>query len=87
MNKKTYLIISIISFIFSGISLGITMLFALVGNFMCGKPFYMISGSDGPIPSCTPIFNTDFKWIILFGGILLIVGIISIIVYKKGSKR
>lgn len=85
MNKKTYLIISIISFIFGGISLGITMLFALVGNFMCGEPFFMISGSNGPIPSCVSIFNTDFAWLLFAGIVLILVGTIFIILYKKNK--
>lgn len=50
---------------------------------MCGKPFYMISGSDGPIPSYVSIFNTDFIWFLFIGIGLILVGTIFIVLYKK----
>ena len=84
--KKLILIISI-----SLISLGIItnvlfLIFSLFGSFFCGKMFYMIYGSNGPIPSCVSIFNTDFVYMLLVGIIVLIVGIILIFFYKKYKK-
>ena len=84
--KKLILIISI-----SLISLGIItnvlfLIFSLFGSFFCGKMFYMINGSNGPIPSCVSIFNTDFVYMLLVGIIVLIVGIILIFFYKKYKK-
>lgn len=87
MKNKKYLILSIISFVLGGGSFAIVVLFGLFGTFMCGKPFYMISGSNGPIPACASIFNTDFIWVILISVILLIAGITLMVVYKKGVKK
>ena len=88
MNKKSYLIISIISFILGVINCGIVILFSLFGSFMCGKPFYLINGSNGPIPACTSIFNTNFLWLFIIGICLLVFGIIFTILYKyrKGKQ-
>lgn len=83
MNKKSYLVISIISFILGVINCGIVILFSLFGSFMCGKPFYMISGSNGPIPNCVSIFDTNFVWVLIMGFILLIVGILFLILYRR----
>lgn len=81
--KKSYLVISIILFILGGINCGIVVLFSLFGSFMCTKPFYMISGSGGPIPSCISIFKTDFVWPLLVGVVLILLGIIFVILFKK----
>lgn len=85
-NSKI-LVFSISTLILGGICLGITLLFGLFGSFMCGKPFYMISGSNGPIPSCIPIFSTDFVWFLFIGIGLILVGIVFIILYKKDKEK
>ena len=83
MKKKVSLILSIILIILGAISSGIVLLFGLFGSFVCGKPFYMISGSDGPIPTCVPIFSIDFVWPLLLGVGLILIGVIFIIFRRK----
>jgi len=87
MKNKKYLILSIISFILGGLSFGIVVLFALFGGLICGKPFHIISGYDGPIPVCTSIFNTEFIWPFIIGICLLCVAIIFIITHKNNYKK
>ena len=87
MKNKKRLILSVISFIFGGGIFGIVILFGLVGSLLCGKPFYIINGSNGPIPSCTSIFNTDFIWPFILGIVLLIIGIVFLIAHKRGNKK
>lgn len=82
-NKNIYLVLSIIAFVLGGVNCGIIILFSLFGNFMCGKPFYMINGSNGPIPNCVSIFDTDFIWVLTIGFILLIIGILFLILYRR----
>lgn len=86
MKKIVSLVLSIVLIVLGAISSGIVLLFGLFGSFVCGKPFYMISGSDGPIPTCVSIFSTDFVWPLLLGIGLLIVGIILMFIYKKINK-
>lgn len=83
MKKKVGLILSIILIVLGAISSGIVLLFGLFGSFVCGKPFYMINGSDGPIPTCVSIFSTDFVWPLLLGGGLILIGVILIIFRRK----
>ena len=83
MKKKVGLILSIILIVLGVMSSGIVLLFGLFGGFVCGKPFYMISGSDGPIPTCVPIFSTDFVWPLLLGIGLILIGVILIIFRRK----
>ena len=83
MKNKKYLIISIIAFVLGGMSCGIVILFTFFGSLLCGEPFYMISGSDGPIPSCTSIINTDFIWPLAIGFVLLLTGILFYFIWKK----
>lgn len=86
MKKKVSLVLSIVLIVLGAISGGIVLLFGLFGSFVCGKSFYMISGSDGPIPTCVSIFSTDFVWVLLLGVILLITGIVLIVIYKNKNK-
>ena len=86
MKKIVSLVLSIVLIVLGAISSGIVLLFGLFGSFVCEKPFYMISGSDGPIPTCVSIFSTDFVWPLLLGIGLLIVGIILMFIYKKINK-
>ena len=86
MKKKNYLIVPTILLILGTGSLGIVVLFGLFGGFVCGKPFHIINGSNGPIPACTSIFNTDFIWPLIIGICLLSVGIILMIIYKKRNR-
>lgn len=83
MKKKIYLIISIISYIFGVGICGIFVLFSLFGSLLCGKPFYIINGADGPIPICTSIFITDFVWVLIIGIVLLLIGTIFMILKTK----
>jgi len=87
MKNKKYLILSIISLVLGGGSFGIVVLFGLFGSLVCGKPFHIINGSNGPIPACTSIFNTDFIWPFLIGICLLSVGIIFIFIHKRNYKK
>lgn len=87
MKNKKYLILSVISFVLGGGSFGIVILFGLFGSLLCGKPFHIINGSDGPIPACTSIFNTDFIWPFILGIVLLIIGIVLLIVHRRGNKK
>ena len=83
MKKKVGLILSIVLIVLGAMSSGIVLLFGLFGSFVCGKPFYMISGSDGPIPTCVPIFSTDFVWPLLLGIGIILIGVISLNLRKK----
>ena len=76
-------ILSVILIVLGVINSGLFLLFGLFGSFICGKPFYVISGSEGPIPSCKSIFNTDFVWIILLGICLILIGIVLIVLGRK----
>lgn len=86
MKNKIYLILSIISFVLGGGSFGIFLIMALLGSVMCFKPFQIVNGGEGPILSCTSIFNTEYVWPFIIGICLLIVGIILIIIYKKRKR-
>lgn len=87
MKNKKYLILSVISFVLGGGSFGIVILFGLFGSLFCGKPFHIVNGSNGSIPACTSIFNTDFIWPFIFGIVLLIIGIVFLIIHRRGSKK
>lgn len=83
MKKKVGVILSIILIVLGVMSSGIVLLFGLFGSFVCGKPFYMISGSDGPIPTCVSIFSTDFVWPLLLGVGLILIGCLFMIFRRK----
>ena len=83
MKKKVGLILSIILIVLGTMSSGIVLLFGLFGSFMCGKPFYMISGAAGPIPTCVSIFSTDFVWPLLLGVGLVLIGVMLMIFRRK----
>lgn len=87
MKNKKYLILSIISFILGGVSFCNFLMWALIGSIMCFKPFHIVNGGEGPILSCTSIFNTNFIWPFIIGICLLSVGIVLIIIYKKNYKK
>lgn len=83
MKKKVSLILSIILIILGFISSGIVLLFGLFGSFVCGKPFYIINGSNDSIPTCASIFNTDFVLPLLFGICLILIGAVLIVLRRK----
>lgn len=87
MNKKFSLTLSIILIVLGAINSGIFLVFALIGSFACGKPFFAIdNGGEGPILGCTSIFNTNLVLPILLGICLILIGIILIVLRKENKK-
>lgn len=86
MNKKFSLTLSIILIVLGAINSGIFLVFALIGSFACGKPFYAINGGEGPILGCTSIFNTNLVLPILLGICLILVGVI-LLVLRRNTKK
>lgn len=87
MKSKKYLVLGIISLVLGAGSFGIVLLFGLFGGLVCGKPFHIINGSNGPIPACTSIFNTDFVWFFICGISLIVIGTILLLLNKKKKKE
>lgn len=86
MNKKFSLTLSIILIVLGAINSGIFLVFALIGSFVCGKPFYVINGGEGPILGCTSIFNTNLVLPILLGISLILFGVI-LLVLRRNTKK
>lgn len=86
MNKKFSLTLSIILIVLGAINSGIFLVFALIGSFACGKPFYVITDGEGPILGCTSIFNTNLVLPILLGICLILFGVI-LLVLRRNTKK
>lgn len=86
MNKKFSLTLSIILIVLGAINSGIFLVFALIGSFACGKPFYVINCGEGPILGCTSIFNTNLVLPILLGICLILIGVILIVLRRENNK-
>ncbi len=86
MNKKFSLTLSIILIVLGAINSGIFLVFALIGSFACGKPFYVINDGEGPILGCTSIFNTNLVLPILLGICLILIGVILIVLRRENNK-
>lgn len=87
MKNKKYLVLGIISLVLGSGIFGIVILFGLFGSLVCGKPFHIIKGGEGPILGCTSMFKTDFVWPFILGICLLVIGIILLIINKKKNKK
>lgn len=87
MKNKKFVVLGIISLVLGTGSFGIVLLFGLFGGLVCGKPFHIINGSNGPIPACTSIFNTDFVWFFICGICLILIGIVLLILNKNKKNK
>lgn len=87
-KMKTFkTIVSIILIILGCINTGIFLLFSLVGKFICGHFFEVINGSNGPIPTCENIFNTDFVFVLILGIVLLAIGVILLLARGRSKSE
>lgn len=82
-DKKIRNILSIILIVLGAIYSGIFLLFVLFCSFICGKPFYVINGGEGPILNCTSVFNTDLILPILSGICLVLIGILLLVLSSR----
>lgn len=87
MIKNKNLITSIVSIFLSCVFFFIVIDILIYSYFVCDHQlFYVAKNPSESALTCTQIMNTNYIWLILIGFILLIVGIIFAILYKKDKK-